>query len=91
MNFLAWLVEVILIKSRNLNTVFLQCVGVTTVLLDLPLQTTLFRALTHIVAPLFYICAAEKDKLKKVRLRQLLGLPQNNIQPVTESINMATI
>ena len=90
-NFLAWLIEVISTSFKNLKTVFLQCVGVTTVLLDLPFQTTLFRALTHIVAPLFYICAAEKDKLKKVRLRQLLGLPQNNIQPVTQSINMANI
>ena len=60
-------------------------------LLNLPLRATLFRALTHIVAPLFYICAAEKDKLKKVKLRQILCLPQNNIQPVVDSINMANI
>ena len=59
--------------------------------LNLPLRATLFRALTHIVAPLFYICAAEKDKLKKVKLRQILGLPQNNIQPVVDSNNIANI
>ena len=59
--------------------------------LNLPLRATLFRALTHIVAPLFYICAAEKDKLKKLKLKQILGLPQNNIQPVVESINMPNI
>ena len=45
-------------------------------------QVTLWRAVTNIVAPLFYICAAEKDKLKKVNLKHLLRLPDNNVHPV---------
>ena len=47
----------------------------------------------HCRPPLFYICAAEKDKLKKARLRQLLCPPQNNIHPVIdwslEQINLS--
>ena len=88
-NFLAWIIEVTFKLYVNQKLFFLQLVGVTTVaatqlspFLPLPLRMTLFRLLTHVVAPLFYICAAEKEKLKKVSLRQLLCLPQNNIQPI---------
>ena len=67
----------------------LQLVGVITPasavlspVLPFPIRVTLWRAVTNIVAPLFYICAAEKDKLKKVNLKQLLRLPHNNVHPV---------
>ena len=53
-------------------------VSVLNPLLALPLRVTLLRAVTNIVAPLFYICAAEKEKLKKVRLLCFL---QNNVHP----------
>ena len=76
-------------EGLHLEFFFLQLVGVVTPtvsllnpVLPLPLRVTLLRALTNIVAPLFYICAAEKDKLKKLRLRQVLCLPQNNVHPV---------
>ena len=88
-NFLAWIIEVTFKLDDDQKPYFLKLVGVTTVaanqlspVLPLPLRMTLFRLLTHVVAPLFYICAAEKEKLKKVSLRQMLCLPQNNIQPI---------
>ena len=46
--------------------------------LPLPLRMIILRAVTNIVAPLFYIGAAEKEKLKKVRL---LCFRQNNVHP----------
>ena len=64
------------------GTTFLAATNLSPVL-PLPLRITLFRLLTHVVAPLFYICAAEKEKLKKVLcVRKLFCLPQNSIHPV---------
>ena len=72
-----------------LKCIFSQLAGVLTMVatplepvLPRPTRITLFRFLTHVVAPLFYICAAEKDKFKKVTFKQVLCLPQNKIHSV---------
>ena len=81
----SWLIEVLLTDPENFS---LQLVGVITPTISLlnpvlppSLRVTLLRAVTNIVAPLFYIGAAEKDNLKKVRLLCVL---QNNVHPVME-------
>ena len=83
------MIEVTSEGLHHLEFFLLQLVGVVTPTVSLlnpvfplPLRVTLLRALTNIVAPLFYICAAEKDKLKKVRLRHLFCQSQNNVHPV---------
>ena len=96
-NFLAWVIEVLNMKDKLvLPEIFLlQLVGVVTPtvsvlnpILPLPVRNTLLRAVTNIVAPLFYVCAAEKDKLKKLRLGKLLCLPRNEVQPVSQAVTM---
>ena len=91
-NFMAWVIEVLNMKDKLVipQIFLLQLVGVVTPtvsvlnpILPLPVRNPLLRAVTNIVAPLFYVCAAEKDKLKKLRLGKLLCLPRNEVQPVT--------